>query len=140
MKFYAKSDRYDWVAKLRLGHLVQKKNMAKLTEEEHVPKVTYHHAGEPYCIDVDEGTTLMQAAVDNGIPGIDGDCGGQAACATCHVYVDQAWVERTGSVTPAEDSMLNTVLDRRPNSRLSCQIVMTDELDGLSLDLPDDQF
>ncbi len=101
-----------------------------------MPKVQYRTPAETYEVEVDEGTNLMQAAVDNGVPGIDGDCGGQAACATCHVQIDEGWLDKLGEVTPVENSMLNTVVDRTGNSRLACQITMSDELDGIVLNVP----
>lgn len=85
------------------------------------------------------GVSLMRAAVDNGVPGIDADCGGACACATCHVYVDPAWLERTGSRSEMEQSMLSFAAAAQDNSRLSCQIQMSDALDGIVLRLPEGQ-
>ena len=81
----------------------------------------------------------MEGAVKNNIPGIDADCGGACACATCHVYVDPAWVERLGRPNPMESSMLDFAENREANSRLSCQIKVNDELDGLIVRLPESQ-
>jgi ferredoxin, 2Fe-2S len=81
----------------------------------------------------------MRAATDNQVPGIDGDCGGNCACATCHVYVDADWLERTGGRTDVEKDMLNCVQDLRSSSRLACQITLTDALDGLVVSLPEAQ-
>lgn len=95
-------------------------------------KVTYIDKNEqPYVIEVENGVSLMQAAVDNLVPEILGDCGGAAACATCHVYVEPDWAERTGKASELEEDMLDGLLDTRPTSRLACQIVMDDSLDGL---------
>lgn len=82
----------------------------------------------------------MQAAVINGVPGIDADCGGACSCATCHVYVNEDWLETVGGVNPTEDAMLSLSPDRQPNSRLSCQIPVTEELDGLVVTTPEFQF
>jgi len=95
--------------------------------------------GGAHTVEVPEGTTLMRAATDNGVPGIDGDCGGNCACATCHVYIDAEWVERVGGRTAAEEEMLNLVAELRGNSRLACQIDVTDELNGLVVGLPEAQ-
>jgi 2Fe-2S ferredoxin len=81
----------------------------------------------------------MRGAVDNGVPGIDADCGGQCACATCHVFVDEAWSARTGSPDEQEESMLSFAATAQPNSRLSCQITVNGELDGLVVRLPEAQ-
>lgn len=92
-----------------------------------------------YALDARPGLSVMEAATQNGIPGIFGDCGGAGACATCHVYVDTAWQEATGSPSESEAAMLEYAADVRSNSRLSCQINVTQELDGLTLTLPDVQ-
>jgi 2Fe-2S ferredoxin len=78
----------------------------------------------------------MEVAVRNGVPGIEAECGGACACATCHVYVDEAWVGKTGHAEPMEEDMLDFAFDVRPNSRLSCQIRVRDELDGLTVRTP----
>lgn len=82
----------------------------------------------------------MQAAVSNGVPGIDADCGGACSCATCHVYVSEEWRNKVGTMEPTEEAMLGLSTDRKDNSRLSCQISVTDELDGLVLTTPEFQF
>ncbi len=83
---------------------------------------------------VEEGLSLMEVAKNNGVEGIMGDCGGACSCATCHVYVDEAWLEKVGAPDDVEDMMLDMVAEvQRDNSRLSCQIRMRDELDGLRL-------
>ncbi len=93
--------------------------------------------GRPVQADVADGGNLMLAASFEGVPGIDGDCGGVLSCATCHVVVDAAWAARVGAAGDDEDSMLNTTLAvRRPNSRLSCQIIASPGLDGLVLHVP----
>ncbi len=81
----------------------------------------------------------MEGAVKNNVPGIDADCGGACACATCHVYVDPAWTEKTGAATSMEESMLDFANELKPTPRLSCQIQVTDALDGLVVRLPEDQ-
>jgi 2Fe-2S ferredoxin len=105
-----------------------------------MPKVTFMgFKGGAHTVEVPEGTTLMRAATDNGVPGIDGDCGGNCACATCHVYVDPEWADRVGARTASEQDMLNLVAELRDNSRLACQISLTDELNGLVVRLPEAQ-
>ncbi|MCC5794202.1 MAG: 2Fe-2S iron-sulfur cluster binding domain-containing protein [Chromatiales bacterium] len=97
-----------------------------------MPKVIYQQAnGERRTIDVPVGHTVMEGAVDNGIQGILAECGGACACATCHAYVDEAWVGRLKPMDDMEDAMLDTAEERRPESRLTCQIEVTDGLDGL---------
>ena len=101
-------------------------------------KITYiEHDGTEHVIDVKPGLTVMEGAVKNNVPGIDADCGG--ACATCHVYVDEAWVARTGAKSSMEESMLDFAESVQDNSRLSCQIKVTDELDGLVVTMPESQ-
>jgi 2Fe-2S ferredoxin len=102
-----------------------------------MPKITYvEHDGTPHWIDAPTGPSVMEVAVRNNVPGIDADCGGAAACATCHVYVDDAWLASTGSRTAMECAMLEFADGVAPNSRLACQIKMTLELDGLIVRLP----
>ncbi len=99
--------------------------------------ITYHDpAGKAHTLDIKAGLTVMEGAVRNTIPGIDADCGGACACATCHVYVDEEWVEKTGAAAPMEQSMLDFADDVRPNSRLSCQIIVRDDLEGLVVRIP----
>jgi len=95
--------------------------------------------GERHVVDVNSGMSVMEGAVRYGVPGIDADCGGACACATCHVYVDPAWQARTGKRNALEDSMLEFTESVEPNSRLSCQIRVTEELDGLIIRLPESQ-
>jgi len=106
-----------------------------------MPKITYvEHSGKEHVVDAPIGQTVMEAAVKNAVPGIDADCGGACACATCHVYVDEAWREKTGTPEQMEEDMLDFAFDVRPASRLSCQIKVTDALDGLVVRIPDKQF
>lgn len=103
-------------------------------------KITYiEHKGNAHEIDVADGLTVMEGAVRNLVPGIDADCGGACACATCHVYVDPAWFEKTGSREAMEDSMLDFAEDVQETSRLSCQIKVTPDLDGLIVRMPEHQ-
>jgi len=103
-------------------------------------KITYiEHDGTEHVIDVKTGLTVMEGAVKNNIPGIDADCGGACACATCHVYVDEAWTAKTGAKSAMEESMLDFAEGVEPNSRLSCQIKVTDDLDGLVVRMPESQ-
>jgi 2Fe-2S ferredoxin len=105
-----------------------------------MPTVTYiEHNGTEHRIEVEEGHSVMQGAVDNNVPGIDADCGGECACATCHVYVDPTWLAKTGTQGEQEASMLSFAATAAPNSRLSCQISMTPALDGLVVRMPEAQ-
>lgn len=106
-----------------------------------MPLVTYiDHKGNAFEADVPAGSSAMQGAVDNMIDGILAECGGACVCATCHVYVDEAWAEKTGSPSKDEDMMLEAASGREENSRLSCQIIVTDEMDGLVLRMPESQY
>ena len=103
-------------------------------------KITYmEHTGKSYMIDVKNGLTDMEGAVQNHIPGIDADCGGSMACATCHVYVKEDWFNKVPSKTEGEDDMLDQAYEPSPSSRLSCQIIVSDELNGLVVHLPEKQ-
>jgi ferredoxin, 2Fe-2S len=105
-----------------------------------MPKVTFvAFTGAAHTVEVPVGTTLMRAATDNRVPGIDGDCGGNCACATCHIYVDPNWSDRVGARSATEEDMLNIVAEPRGNSRLACQIIVTDALNGLIVSLPEAQ-
>jgi ferredoxin, 2Fe-2S len=105
-----------------------------------MPKITYiEHDGREHQIEVRAGNSVMEGAVKNNVPGIDADCGGACACATCHVYVDPAWTDKTGKASAMEESMLDFADNVEPNSRLSCQIRVTAELDGLVVRLPERQ-
>lgn len=106
-----------------------------------MPVVTYvSHDGETNEIEVANGTSVMQGAVDNMMDGIIAECGGSCSCATCHCYVDEAWVAKVPVASEMEKDMLECVLEPQENSRLSCQIIVTDELDGLVIKLPESQF
>jgi 2Fe-2S ferredoxin len=96
--------------------------------------------GVSQAVDAEPGMTVMEAAKLNSVPGIEAECGGACACATCHVYVDKAWGEKTGKPAEMEEDMLDFAFDVRPESRLSCQIKVTPELDGLVLRVPGKQF
>ena len=98
------------------------------------------HGGAQRTVNAKVGGSVMQAAVSNGVPGIDADCGGSCSCATCHVFVNEAWRSVVGEVNPTEDAMLSMSADRKTNSRLSCQIKVTDELDGLIVTTPEFQY
>jgi ferredoxin, 2Fe-2S len=105
-----------------------------------MPKITYiDFADKARTVDADVGATVMETALKAGIPGIEAECGGACACATCHVYVDEAWRARVGEPSPMEEDMLDFGFDVRPNSRLSCQIKVTEELDGLIVRTPERQ-
>ena len=105
-----------------------------------MPKITYiEFDGTEHTVEVKKGLSVMEGAVKNNIPGIDADCGGACACATCHVYVDEAWVEKTGERSAMEDSMLDFAENVAENSRLSCQIKVSDDLDGLVVRMPESQ-
>jgi 2Fe-2S ferredoxin len=92
--------------------------------------------GTQHAVQADVGQSIMQAAVNNGVPGILADCGGSCSCATCHCYVDAAWVARVPEAESYEIELLTCALDVRPNSRLSCQIKISAEIDGIVLQLP----
>jgi len=96
--------------------------------------------GTSQTVDAEPGTTVMEAAKLNDVAGIEAECGGACACATCHVYVDASWVEKTGTPAEIEEDMLDFAFDVRKESRLSCQIKVTPALDGLILRVPGKQF
>ena len=105
-----------------------------------MPKITYIDASRTgRTVDAEVGSTVMETAIRNNIPGIEAECGGACACATCHVYVDEAWTAEVGEPEAMEEDMLDFAYDVQPNSRLSCQIKVTDELDGLKVTTPDKQ-
>ncbi len=105
-----------------------------------MPKITYiEHSGKSHVIDVPKDLTVMEGAVQNNIMGIDADCGGSCACATCHVYVDEKWFDKLQKIETAEQDMLDVAFEPKKNSRLSCQITVTDELDGLVVKMPSKQ-
>ena len=101
-----------------------------------MPSIIYITAqGDRHEVDVAEGTSVMQGAVQNAIPGIDGDCGGSCACATCHVHVAENWTDQLHPIEAEQEDMLDQAFDVRDNSRLSCQLLMSEELDGLEVTL-----
>ena len=103
-------------------------------------KITYiEHNGTNHTVDVQNGLTVMEGAVQNNIPGIDADCGGSMACATCHVYVKDEWFNKIPKAEDAEVDMIDMAYEPKKNSRLSCQIIVSDELDGLEVTTPEKQ-
>ncbi len=103
-------------------------------------KITYiEHNGKAHTIDVANGLTVMEGAVQNNIPGIDADCGGSMACATCHVYVKEEWFNKLPKKEDGEEDMLDMAFEPKKNSRLSCQLIVSDLLDGLIVNLPEKQ-
>ena len=97
------------------------------------------HNGNEHTVDVQNGLTVMEGAVQNDIPGIDADCGGGMACATCHVYVKEEWLDKLPSKEDGEEDMLDMAFEPKNNSRLSCQLIVSDELDGLEVNIPSKQ-
>jgi 2Fe-2S ferredoxin len=105
-----------------------------------MPKIKYvEHNGKEHEVEVPTGWSVMEGAVKNLIPGIDADCGGACACATCHVYVDAAWLGKLEPKSDMEETMLDFAQELEPNSRLSCQIKVTPELDGMIVKTPKSQ-
>ena len=105
-----------------------------------MPKITFiEHDATVHEVDADNGTTVMEAALDNNIPGIDADCGGQCACATCHVFINGDWAAKVPALGDMEETMLELAEGVTEYSRLACQIPMTDALDGLKVELPEAQ-
>ncbi|MGU3498776.1 2Fe-2S iron-sulfur cluster-binding protein [Mycobacterium sp. C31M] len=103
-------------------------------------KITYiEYDGTEHAVDVKPGFSVMEGAVRNDIPGIDADCGGSCSCATCHVFVDEAWLSRTGERTTMEETILDFADGVEANSRLSCQIEVSDAMDGLIVRMPESQ-
>ena len=106
-----------------------------------MPRVTYITPnGERHEVEVEKGYSVMEGAIDNNIDGIVAECGGACACATCHSYIDAAWIEKLPEMDDMEDSMLDAAFDRKPNSRLTCQIELSDELDGLVVHVADNDY
>jgi len=104
-------------------------------------KITYiEFDGTEHIVDVPSGLSVMEGAINNNLPGIEAECGGMCSCATCHVYVDPAWTDATGSPGDIEQGMLESALDLQDESRLSCQIDVGDELDGLIVRMPELQI
>ena len=105
-----------------------------------MPKITYIVDKEnTQIIEVANGLTVMEGAVQNDVPGIDADCGGGMACATCHVYVTDEWFDKVPKKEDGEEDMLDMAFEPKKNSRLSCQIIVSDELDGLTVNIPSKQ-
>ena len=103
-------------------------------------KITYiEHSGKSHTIEVQNGLTVMEGAIQNNIPGIDADCGGSMACATCHVYVKEEWFNKLPKKEDGEEDMLDMAFEPKKNSRLSCQLMVSDQLDGLVVNLPEKQ-
>ena len=105
-----------------------------------MPKITYKDfQGNSKTIEVENGLTVMEGAIQNNIPGIDADCGGSMACATCHVYVEEKWFDKLPKAEDAEVDMIDMAHEPKKNSRLSCQLVVSDDLDGLVVNIPTKQ-
>tara|TARA_B100000700_G_C14515127_1_gene610462 strand:+ start:62 stop:382 length:321 start_codon:yes stop_codon:yes gene_type:complete len=105
-----------------------------------MPKITYiDSSGNKKTIEVSNGLSVMEGAVQNNLPGIDADCGGGMACATCHVYVKEDWFNKLNKIEDAEQDMIDMAFEPKKNSRLSCQIIVTEELDGLVVTTPSKQ-
>ena len=105
-----------------------------------MPKITYiDFGGNTRAVNADIGSTVMEAAIQNNVPGIEAECGGACSCSTCHVYVDPEWKDAAGEPGPMEEDMLDFAFDVRPTSRLSCQIKVTEALDGLTVTTPERQ-
>ena len=106
-----------------------------------MPKITYiDRTGNSKTIEVENGLTVMEGAVQNNVPGIDADCGGGMACATCHVYVEDSWLNKLPKAEDAEQDMIDMAFEPKKNSRLSCQLIVSDELDGLVVTTPSKQI
>ena len=105
-----------------------------------MPKITYiDNQDNAKTIDVEKGLSVMEGAIQNDIPGIDADCGGSMACATCHVYVEEKWLDKLPKAEEAEVDMIDMAYEPKKNSRLSCQLIVSDELDGLVINTPSKQ-
>ena len=103
-------------------------------------KIRYiEHNGKEHIVEIQNGLNVMEGAVQNDIPGIDADCGGSMSCATCHVYVKEDWYNKLSKKEMGEDDMLDQAYEPKSNSRLSCQIMVSDDLDGLSVYMPEKQ-
>ena len=105
-----------------------------------MPKITYiEHSGKTHTINVANGLSVMEGALQNNVPGIDADCGGSMACATCHVYVKEEWFNKLPKKEDGEEDMLDMAFEPKKNSRLSCQLMVSDQLEGLVVNLPEKQ-
>jgi ferredoxin, 2Fe-2S len=106
-----------------------------------MPTIVFiEHNGEQHAVQVEAGGSVMQAAVENAVPGIVADCGGSCSCGTCHGFVDPAWLAKLPPAGTAENALLEGLLELQPNSRLTCQITVTAEIDGIIVRLPKSQF
>ena len=109
-------------------------------KSELMPKIIYRvEGGSVMEVEVESGHTVMEGAIDNNVPGVVAECGGACACATCHCYIDESWLDRLPAMDDMEDAMLDSAQDRRNNSRLTCQIEVTDDLDGLAVTVADNE-
>ena len=97
------------------------------------------HTGEKHTVAAEPGATVMETAIKHGVPGIEAECGGACACSTCHVYIEEEWREKVGEPSPMEEDMLDFAFEVKPNSRLSCQIKVREDLDGLTVRTPERQ-
>ena len=105
-----------------------------------MPKITFiDTAGTARTVEGEVGATVMETAIKNGVPGIEAECGGACACSTCHVYIEEPWRKKVGEPSPMEEDMLDFAYDVQPNSRLSCQIKVSEEIDGLTVRTPERQ-
>ena len=105
-----------------------------------MPRITYiEHNGKTHTVDVANGLSVMEGAIQNNIPGIDADCGGGMACATCHVYVKEEWFDKLPKKEDGEEDMIDMAYEPNKYSRLSCQLTVSDELEGLTVKLPKEQ-
>ena len=105
-----------------------------------MPKVIYiEYNGKQHEVEVEKGLSIMEGAIQNGIPGIDGDCGGACACATCHVYVNEEWLDKLSDQNESEKDMLDFAFETKSNSRLSCQLMIDDKHNGIVVNLPEKQ-
>lgn len=106
-----------------------------------MPLITFIEAsGERHPVEIPEGTSIMQGAVDNMVPGIVAECGGSCSCGTCHIYIDGDWLAESGAREALEDEMLNVIYGVESNSRLSCQVQVTASMHGMIVRLPESQF
>jgi 2Fe-2S ferredoxin len=125
-----------------LAYYLQDQSRQSCTAEDHMAKITYiEHNGTEHVIDVPNGLTVMEGARDNNIPGIEADCGGACACSTCHVYVHPDWVAKLPAIDPMEEDMLEFAYQPdTARSRLTCQLKVSDALDGLVVQMPEKQI
>jgi 2Fe-2S ferredoxin len=112
-----------------------------LGQEKEMPKITFITPdGEKHEVEVESGYSVMEAAINNNIDGIVAECGGACACATCHSYIDEAWIAKMPEMDDMEDSMLDAAYDRRDNSRLTCQLEMKEDWDGLVVHVAENEY